>query len=126
MQNGRWPAARSFTISRAIAAGSSVPSGRLSTPDLSLGAVAGVAREILREQVPELETATIRRDQLTRAREIIAVNAVRGAAAIVSLDAANVADGEPGPWAARLGAMLARADRVMGAEPAASQLPDSP
>jgi len=83
--------------------------GRLYALDLALGAVAGIALEAIREAVPELGTRDIHAEQLGALREIIAVNAVRGARAIVSLDDRPVGSGEPGPWADRLDELLARA-----------------
>ena len=80
--------------------------GRLSTPPLNRGGVEGVAREILLERVPDLLEEDISRDELNRAREVVAVNSVRGARAIVEIDGAVVGDGRPGPWARRLGAVL--------------------
>lgn len=81
--------------------------GRLCTPPLARGAVAGVAREILMERVPELEERDVGPAALARAREIIAINAVRGARAVVGLDDGAVGDGRAGPWSARLDAVLA-------------------
>jgi D-alanine transaminase len=76
--------------------------GGLSTPPLALGAVAGIAREVLLERVPELVERIVLEAELRHAREIIAVNAVRGARPIVRLDDAPVGNGRPGPWARRL------------------------
>lgn len=81
--------------------------GTLSTPDSSLGAVAGIALEIIREQVPELESVEIFADDLRSAHEVIAVNAVRGARPLVQLDDQKVGSGDAGPWAKRLDAILA-------------------
>jgi len=80
--------------------------GRLSTPPLELGGVAGVAREILLERVGELEARVVSDAELARASEIVAVNAVRGARAIVRLDGHEIGDGEPGPWSRRLAETL--------------------
>jgi branched-subunit amino acid aminotransferase/4-amino-4-deoxychorismate lyase len=89
--------------------------GRLLAPGPSRGAVAGIAREILCEQLAASSSLAaegtdedLDQEDLRRAREIIAVNAVRGVRPIVSLDGATVATGSPGPWAARLAALLAR------------------
>ncbi len=81
--------------------------GRPSTPPLELGAVAGIAREVLLERVPELRQRIVPEVELHRAREIVVANAVRGARAVVRLDGAAVGDGAPGPWARRLDAALA-------------------
>jgi branched-subunit amino acid aminotransferase/4-amino-4-deoxychorismate lyase len=80
--------------------------GRLSTPPLALGAVAGIAREVLLERIPELAERVVLEPELRSAREIIAVNAVRGARAVVHLDGFSVGDGAPGPWARLLDAEL--------------------
>jgi len=82
-------------------------SGRLSTPPLELGGVAGIARELLLERVDALEPRVVGDAELARAREIVAVNAVRGARPIVRLDGKRVGAGEPGPWSRRLAEALA-------------------
>lgn len=79
----------------------------LATPPLARGAVAGVAREIARARVPELAERDLARAELGRLRELIAVNAVRGAVAITRVDGAPVGTGRPGPWARRLADALA-------------------
>jgi branched-chain amino acid aminotransferase len=83
--------------------------GHLWTPEPSLGAVAGIALAAVREQVRELTTREIRSDELAGLREIIAVNAVRGARAVVRLDGRRVGSGKPGTWARQLDALLAQA-----------------
>ncbi len=80
--------------------------GRLETPDVTLGAVAGIALEVVGEHVGELAVATIRMRDVLSARELIAVNAVRGACPITQLDGRSVGNGEPGPWQGRLDALL--------------------
>lgn len=81
--------------------------GRLATPPLAFGAVAGVARELLLERVPELAERAVAERELREAREIVVANAVRGARPVVRLDGRSVGDGRPGPWARRLDAALA-------------------
>ncbi len=81
--------------------------GHLATPPLSLGGVAGIAREVLLERVPELAERTISEREVRAAREIVVANAVRGAKPVVRLDGLPVGDGRPGPWARRLDAALA-------------------
>jgi branched-subunit amino acid aminotransferase/4-amino-4-deoxychorismate lyase len=76
--------------------------GALVTPPLDRGAVAGLARTLAMERIPEATEADVPRAELARVRELIAVNAVRGARPIVRVDAAPIADGQPGPWSARL------------------------
>jgi branched-subunit amino acid aminotransferase/4-amino-4-deoxychorismate lyase len=80
--------------------------GRLSTPPLELGGVAGIAREILLERIGELEPRVVGDAELALASEIVAVNAVRGARAIVRLDGHGIGGGEPGPWSRRLAEAL--------------------
>lgn len=83
-----------------------LPSGRLVTPPLRRGAVRGVARGILLAALPELEEGDVVGESLPRADELIAVNSVRGARPIVSLDERPIAGGNPGPWAAQLSLVL--------------------
>jgi branched-subunit amino acid aminotransferase/4-amino-4-deoxychorismate lyase len=80
--------------------------GRLSTPPLELGGVAGIAREILLERIDELEPRVVGDAELALASEIVAVNAVRGARAVVRLDGHGIGGGEPGPWSRRLAEAL--------------------
>jgi para-aminobenzoate synthetase / 4-amino-4-deoxychorismate lyase len=80
--------------------------GRLATPPLACGAQAGVARAIALGAIAELVERDVARDTLGAARELVAINAVRGARAIVRLDGAPIADGRPGRWAERLGRLL--------------------
>lgn len=72
------------------------------TPDLERGGVAGVALEVLRERAPEIGMRNLTAPWLADAREIIAINAVRGARAIIELDHRRVGDGIAGPVARRL------------------------
>jgi branched-subunit amino acid aminotransferase/4-amino-4-deoxychorismate lyase len=69
-------------------------SGDFLTPPLSCGAVAGIAREIALEQIADLRENEIHSDALRSAREIIALNAVRGARPIVQLDGTRVGLGK--------------------------------
>lgn len=82
-------------------------SGSLATPDLALGAVAGIALEIIHERVAELRVATLDKSSVAKANELIAVNAVRGARPIVELDGRAIGSGAPGPMAERLDSLLA-------------------
>ncbi len=84
------------------------PSGVPTTPPASAGGVAGIARGLALERVPELVEAVVPERTLRAAQEIIAVNAVRGARPVVELDGAPVADGRPGPWSARFAEALDR------------------
>lgn len=76
------------------------------TPPLARGGVAGIAREILLERLTELREEDVRLAVLHGARELVAVNAVRGARPVVVLDERSVGDGRPGPWCARLASVL--------------------
>lgn len=80
--------------------------GTLATPPAARGGVAGVALAIVREREPALVERDLGRDDVATARELVALNAVRGAIAIVRLDGAPVGDGAPGPCARRLAALL--------------------
>jgi branched-subunit amino acid aminotransferase/4-amino-4-deoxychorismate lyase len=81
--------------------------GTLATPPLESGLVAGIARAVCLERVPEIVEQTVCVAQMGGARELVAVNAVRGALAIVQLDGAPFAGGQPGDWSRRLGEVLA-------------------
>jgi branched-chain amino acid aminotransferase len=83
--------------------------GNLATPSLQRGGVAGVAREILLEKLPEIAEAELHQRTLGKARELIAVNAVRGARPVIELDGQPMGDGKPGPAALRLREVLASA-----------------
>jgi branched-subunit amino acid aminotransferase/4-amino-4-deoxychorismate lyase len=85
------------------------PQGEPRTPPLARGAVAGVGRAIVLEGIREVAERDVARGELALAREIVAVNAVRGAVAITRLDGRLVGEGRPGPWARRLAATLEEA-----------------
>ena len=72
------------------------------TPDLSRGGVAGVGLEVLRERSIEIRERDIKTGDLFAARELIAVNAVRGPRPVVTLDGRPIGDARPGPVAKRL------------------------
>jgi branched-subunit amino acid aminotransferase/4-amino-4-deoxychorismate lyase len=79
-------------------------------PPLQRGGVSGVARALLLEREPGLREADVSREALATARELVAVNAVRGAVPVVRLGGRPLGDGRPGPAAARLARCLADAD----------------
>jgi len=83
--------------------------GELATPPLARGAVDGIARGLILERIAAVAEIDIAGTELADARELIAVNAVRGARPITALDGRRVAGGRPGPWAARLTEALATA-----------------
>jgi branched-chain amino acid aminotransferase len=76
--------------------------GAVSTPPIASGAVAGIARTVALERIPEIAQRDIAKSELLDAVELIAVNAVRGARPITRLDDRKVGDGRPGPWSVRL------------------------
>jgi branched-subunit amino acid aminotransferase/4-amino-4-deoxychorismate lyase len=82
--------------------------GRWLTPPAARGSVRGVALEAALAAGVALEERDVTRRDCLAAREIVTTNAVRGARAIVVLDAAPVGDGRSGPLAAALAAALAR------------------
>jgi branched-subunit amino acid aminotransferase/4-amino-4-deoxychorismate lyase len=81
--------------------------GAIWTPPIASGAVAGIARSVALERIPEIEQRDIPKSELLDAAEFIAVNAVRGARPITRLNDRNVGEGRPGPWSARLADALA-------------------
>jgi branched-subunit amino acid aminotransferase/4-amino-4-deoxychorismate lyase len=83
------------------------PNRALATPRIASGGVAGIARSVALERIPEIEERDIAKSELFEASEIIATNAVRGARPITRLDHRPVGEGRPGPWSARLADALA-------------------
>ena len=77
-------------------------SGRLVTPDPSLGAVEGLGLTIVRESRPEIDLARLTQDDVACARELMSINMVRGVIPIIELAGRPVADGQAGPRALRL------------------------
>lgn len=82
--------------------------GALVTPPAARGPVLGIARQVVLERVPEADEDDVRREELPSLRELVAVNALRGARPVVRVDGRPVGDGAPGPWAERLARALAR------------------
>ena len=76
--------------------------GAIVTPPLASGAQAGIARALLLERVATLREAEVSRAELAEAREILAINAVRGVRPVRVFDGRPVGDGNCGPWATRL------------------------
>jgi D-alanine transaminase len=81
--------------------------GALVAPNISRGAVAGLAQELVHERIPDVVIRDMSVDELDDAQEIIAVNAVRQAAPIVRLNHEPIGTGEPGAWQRRLSQELA-------------------
>ena len=69
------------------------------TPPLARGAVGGLAREIVLESLGSLCEMDVPREALASAREIVVLNAVRGARPVVRLDGRPVDPGSPAPSA---------------------------
>lgn len=84
--------------------------GVAAAPPAERGAVAGVALAVAVEALPGLARRDLPRAALGELRELVALNAVRGAVPIVAVDGRPVGDGRPGPWAERLAAALDAAD----------------
>jgi branched-chain amino acid aminotransferase len=81
--------------------------GALVTPPLSRGAVAGVAREVLVERIPELRERDLRRCDLDSAQAVLCTNAARGVRPLVRLDG-EALPGASHPWPKRLAEALLR------------------
>lgn len=81
--------------------------GTLKTPSLELGAVAGVALGIVRKNWPDIAFAAIQRQELLEAREVIAINALRGARPITQLDDRGMGALSANTWATRIDELLA-------------------
>jgi branched-subunit amino acid aminotransferase/4-amino-4-deoxychorismate lyase len=60
--------------------------------------VAGIAREVVMERLPQILERDLTPAQVREAEELIAVNAVRGARSIASLDGRPLGDGTPSRW----------------------------
>lgn len=82
------------------------PDGVLVTPPLARGGVAGVAREVVLEQLAEAQEAEILARDLLHARELVLVNAVRGAVHVFVLDAQRLPGGAGTPWTDRMHELL--------------------
>ncbi len=80
--------------------------GHFLTPPIEAGAVRGVARELLLQSFPDIREAPVRVSQLRAAREVIVTDAVHGAIAVIRVDGAFVGNGQPGPGAKRMAALL--------------------
>jgi branched-subunit amino acid aminotransferase/4-amino-4-deoxychorismate lyase len=89
--------------------------GRAGYPAPALGAVAGLGLGVLLDAALGLAPTELDRTGLARAREVAAVNAVRGVRPIVAIDGVAVGDGRPGPraaeWAAAFEAALQAGSR---------------
>jgi D-alanine transaminase len=82
--------------------------GELCVPDLGRGGVRGLARDVILESGALTRIRNVSASEVRAGRELIAVNAIRGARPIIELDGEPVGEGRPGPWAAELDDILAR------------------
>jgi branched-subunit amino acid aminotransferase/4-amino-4-deoxychorismate lyase len=82
--------------------------GALVTPDLAFGCVEGLGLSIVKESRSDLQFARVDKEALADAREIMAVNAVRGVVPIIELDRRPVGSGHAGPVALALGNLFRR------------------
>ncbi len=80
--------------------------GHFVTPPISTGAVRGVARDVLLERDPTTREAEVSDQLLLTAREVVLTSAIRGAIAVLRIDGRPVGNGEIGPGAERLAALL--------------------
>ena len=79
--------------------------GTWATPDLARGGVAGLARETVLEASDQFAVRDIAFHALLRAREVVAVNSLRGGRAVIELDGAPI--GTPtGPALERVNQLL--------------------
>jgi 4-amino-4-deoxychorismate lyase len=87
-----------------------VEDGVLHTPALDLGILAGVTRDTLLAAAGDagldLEEGAYARDRLAAAAEVFTSSSVREVMPVVRMDGAVIADGRPGPVAARMQAAL--------------------
>jgi branched-subunit amino acid aminotransferase/4-amino-4-deoxychorismate lyase len=83
------------------------------TPPLARGGVAGLARAVALEAGVGLIEEDIPQAALADAREIVALNAVRGARPVLQLDGAPVGVGDAGLWVRRLAEALACGDEPL-------------
>ena len=84
-------------------------SGELCVPDLDRGGVRGIARDLAMQSGARARARNISASDVSRCRELIALNSVRGARPVLELDGKPVGDGRPGPRAAELDSILAKA-----------------
>ncbi len=78
------------------------PDGELRAVDPRRGAVAGIALEVLGERMPDLPRGDLARADIGEVTELIGINGLRGARAIVELDGRAVGDGRAGDGCRRV------------------------
>jgi branched-subunit amino acid aminotransferase/4-amino-4-deoxychorismate lyase len=83
-----------------------VEDGKLSTPSLDLGILAGVTRDTLLEAATAagipIEEGSYPLSRLAGAAEVFTSSSVREVMPVIELDGAPIGDGSPGPMAARM------------------------
>lgn len=84
--------------------------GSLATPPAGRGGVRSLALEVLREALPGIEEADLDEGSLLAAREVVAINAVRGARSLIALGRRRLHVPEGTPLRAAAAALLAGTD----------------
>ena len=82
--------------------------GELCVPDLARGGVRGVARDVILESGAAAKVRNLSLSDVRTGRELIAVNAIRGARPVLALAGRPVGEGRPGPWATQLDELLGK------------------
>lgn len=83
-----------------------VVGGRLLTPPLRSGCLAGITRELLLEVVPEAEEVDLAFEVLDEASEVLLTSSIRDVQAVRTIDGRPL-EGAPGPWAREAAARFA-------------------
>ena len=94
-----------------------VRGGRVATPSLDSGILAGITRDLLVRELPRtglpVEEGTIPAAALREADEVFLTSTVRGVAPVTRIDGRPVGDGRPGPVTRRIAALYEEAlDRL--------------
>ncbi len=97
-----------------------VKGGRVRTPTLDSGILAGITRDLLVREMPRaglaVEEADLPAEALTAADEAFLTSTIRGVAPVTRVDGKAVGDGRPGPVTRRVAALYEEAlDRLAGA-----------
>ncbi len=86
-----------------------VRGGRVSTPSLDCGILAGITRDLLVRELPRtgtsVEEGVYPGSALREADEVFLTSTVRGVAPVTRIDGAPVGDGKPGPVTRRVAAL---------------------
>jgi branched-chain amino acid aminotransferase len=97
-----------------------VQGGRVRTPSLGSGILAGITRDLLRREMPRagiaVEEADLPVEALRGAEEAFLTSTIRGVAPVTRVDGRPVGDGRPGPVTKRAAAIYEEAlDRLADA-----------